>query len=98
VSFYNESHVKRTRHTRRCDWCGEMIHKGDPSVAVSGIYDGDFFQSRYHPECNAATHRWASREGWGEPLPNDLMNRGGIEEKGEPETEPIDTVKGCPYE
>lgn len=87
MSFHNETHVKRTRRTRRCDWCGEMIHKGEPSVATSGIFEGDFYQGRYHPECNAATLRWCRREGWGEALPEYPMNRGGIEEKGEPEIE-----------
>ena len=95
MSFHNETHVKRTRRTRRCDWCGELIQKGDPSVATSEIFEGDFFQGRYHPECNAATLRWCRREGWGEPLPEYLMNRGGIEEKGEPENHPLDMPETC---
>lgn len=93
VSFHNENHVKRTRRTRRCDWCGELIQKGDPSVATSGVFEGDFYQGRYHPECNAAALRWyRSHQCWGEPMPDSYtMNRGGIEERGEPETEPLDT-------
>ena len=90
MSFHNTTHVKRTRRTRRCDWCGELIQKGAPSVATAGNYDGDFYQGRYHPECNSAISRWGKREGWGEELPDYLMNRGGIEERGEPETEPVD--------
>jgi hypothetical protein len=95
VSFHNETHVKRTRRTRRCNWCGELIQKGDPSVATSGIFEGDFYTGRYHPECNAAALRWYRvNNAWGEAMPDYPMNRGGIEEKGEPETEPLDTAKG----
>jgi hypothetical protein len=92
MSFHNETHVKRTRRTHNCDWCGEPIHKGDPSVTHSGIYDGDFYRGRYHPECNAAISRWWKAYGHrGDEFPDYLMNRGGIEERGEPEKQPIDT-------
>lgn len=96
MSFHNETHVKRTRRTRRCDWCGELIQKGEPSVATSGIFEGDFYQGRYHPECNAATLRWCRKNGWNEGLPDWLCNRGGIEELGEPETEPLDQPQPQP--
>mgnify|MGYP000860192376 CR=1 FL=1 len=90
MSFHNTTHVKRTRRTRRCNWCGEMIQKGDPSVAHAGNYDGDFYQGRYHPECNAAIDRWwKAYRNKGNEFPDYLMNRGGIEERGEPETDPI---------
>lgn len=90
MSFHNEIHVKKTRRTRRCNWCGELIQKGDPSVSTSGIFEGDFYQGRYHPECNDASLRWCRKHGWSEPLPEWLCNRGGIEEKGEPEQETSD--------
>ena len=92
MSFYNETHVKRTRRTRRCDWCGELIQKGDPSVSTSGIFEGDFYTGRYHPECNAAAYRYYKTNNcWGEEMPErHSMNRGGIMEKGDPETEPLD--------
>jgi len=90
MSFHNSTEVKRTRRTRRCGWCSELIHKSHPSVATAGSSGGDFYQGRYHPECSAAIYRWCKREGWGDELPYYAMNRGGIEEQGEPETESID--------
>lgn len=92
MSFHNETHVKSTRRTRRCDWCGELIHQGEQSVVHAGHYEGDFYRGRYHPECNAAIKRWWKAYGVrGSEFPDYAMNRGGIEESGEPETEPIDT-------
>jgi len=86
MSFHNETKVKKTRRARRCDWCGETIAKGDPSVATSGVFEGDFYQGRYHSECWDAACRYTEKHrSWHEPLPDCLMNRGGIEEKGEEE-------------
>lgn len=88
MSFHNETHVKKTRRARKCDWCSERINKGDPSVSTSGIFEGDFYQGRYHPECSAAITRYYTvNKCWGEEMPDGPMNRGGIEEAGEPESE-----------
>lgn len=93
MSFHRETPVKKTRRARRCDWCGDRIDAGQPSVATSGIFEGDFYTGRYHPECNAAALRYYRvNHCWGEAMPEDPMNRGGIKEKGEPETEPLDTA------
>lgn len=79
MSFHSETLVKRTRRTRKCDWCWQHIQKGDPSVATSGIFEGDFYQGRYHPECNAAALRWYQHhQCWGESMPEERMERGGI--------------------
>lgn len=92
MSFHNENHVKHTRKTRRCDWCGENINKGDTSVATSGTDGSDFYNGRYHPECWKAISRYCRKyKAWGDELPDCRMNRGGTEERGEPETEPLDT-------
>ena len=89
MSFHSETHVKKTRKARRCDWCSEGIEKGDPSVSTSGIFDGDFYSARYHPECAAAiTRYYTANNCWGEEMPDWVMNRGGILEAGEIE-EPI---------
>lgn len=94
MSFHRSIHVKKTRRTRRCNWCWEWINKGEPSVATSGVCDGDFYQGRYHPECDDAVSRWyAANKCWGDELPEDPMNRGGIEPRGEPEETPLDTVE-----
>ena len=97
MSFHNEIQVKRTRRTRRCDWCGELMQKGDPSVSTSGIFEGDFYQGRYHPECNDAIARWWKKYGHhGDEFPDWTMNRGGVEEKGEPETEVTSPASSIP--
>jgi hypothetical protein len=92
MSFHQVTQVKRTRRACRCEWCHERIEAGDPSVRTSGSYEGDFYCCRYHPECSAASIRFYKiNRCWGEPMPDYAMNRGGIEEQGEPETEPLDT-------
>jgi len=84
MSFHHTRHVKRTRATRKCDWCWELINAGAPSVVLSGVFDGDFFSARYHPECETAIDRYYNTHtAWGESFPEDRMNRGGIEPYGE---------------
>lgn len=86
MSFHNERDVKRTRKSCRCRWCHEIIEKGQPSVVATGVYEGDFYSTRWHPECNEAFHRWWKKYGQHEDeFPYDPMNRGGIEPYGEPE-------------
>ncbi len=93
MSFYRKEYVKRTRDDCRCDWCGEYILSGESSIVAVGVYEGDFNQSRYHPECDHAITRFCDANNcWGEELPpHHVMNRGGIMEKGEPENQEIDT-------
>lgn len=89
MSFHNEIHVKKTRRARWCGWCSERVEKGDPSVVTSGVYDGEFCHGRYHPECaEAITRYYTTNKCWGEEMPEGPMNRGGIEEAGEPEEVP----------
>jgi hypothetical protein len=48
--------------------------------------DGDFYSCRYHPECDAVIPKWIrTYSDWNEALPEDRMNRGGIEPYGEEE-------------
>ena len=86
MSFESRRAVKRTRHVKKCDWCWECINTGDPSVVITGVNLGDFFTARYHPECEIAIPRFVHKySDWSEPLPQDRMNRGGIEPYGEEE-------------
>ena len=86
MSFHYTRHVKRTRTDRKCDWCWDPINAGEPSVVCSGTMEGDFYSCRYHLECNEAVARFVHKtRSWGEPLPQDRMNRGGIEPYGEEE-------------
>lgn len=86
MSFHKETHVKKTRKTRRCGWCGDLINKGDPSVYTCGVYSNELYEGRYHPECSVAiTRYYRAHQCWGEEMPEGYSNRGGISEKGEPE-------------
>jgi hypothetical protein len=77
--FFRKTSVRRTRRASVCDWCGETIEAHDPSVVTAGLFEGDFFHARYHPECEAAILRWYEFHNcWGEELPGDLMCRGEI--------------------
>ena len=86
MSFYTTRHVKKTRKECKCDWCREPINAGDPSVYISGLCEGDLFTFRYHPECRDATQRWYREYGLSDDyLPEERMNRGGIELYGKEE-------------
>ena len=93
MSFHNETIIKSGRKNYRCDWCNERINKGEASLVACGTDGSDFYRSRYHPECAKAIIRYCRKyDAWGEELPETgSMNRGGTEERGEPETEPLDT-------
>ena len=73
-----------------CVWCYELIPLGSSYVSAAGCYCGDFYHHSMHVECEKACSRWAKRELWPEELPDEPMNRGGIEPRGEPENEPLD--------
>ena len=79
MSFHRETAVKRTRRARKCDWCWFRIEKGDPSVSTSGVYDGGFYTGRYHPGCHAAIRLYYETHNcWGDEMPEERMERGGI--------------------
>jgi hypothetical protein len=85
MSFHTERQVKRSLKQRKCDWCWEVIAKGEAYVAAFGTFDGTY-KSQYHPECAEAMHRFCDEVLlYGEPLPQDRMNRGGIRLYGEEE-------------
>ena len=44
----------RTRKPHRCEWCGEMITKGDTAVIRTYKWDDDFNAAHQHPECYKA--------------------------------------------
>lgn len=78
--------VKKTRKDATCAWCREKIEKGDASVTVHGLYDGEFYRNKFHNECHDAALRYFSENQHEEDMPFDPMNRGGIQPRGEPET------------
>jgi len=70
--FYHETPVKKTRKPKRCRWCSYWIEKGDSCVVASGVWEGDFFTERFHPECSPRTL------GFGGEFPYDRMVRGEL--------------------
>ena len=52
MSFYR--HVERTSQKRRiCEWCGQIIEKGERYVYEACLFEGDFCTSALHLECRA---------------------------------------------
>lgn len=84
MSFYNEREVKSCRKASRCYWCAESIEVGSPKFNITGVYQGDFGSSDFHPECKAALDQYqklygrANDYGWPE---EGSCKRGGIEER-----------------
>jgi hypothetical protein len=65
MSFNYSRKTLKTTRKHRCDWCGEPIEQGNAMMRNSGIFDGDFFSSKFHMECNAAcSHAPFSDEGY----------------------------------
>ena len=48
------SNQVRCRKDHRCDWCGEIINKGDLAQSRAGIHFGEFYSGHQHPECHKA--------------------------------------------
>ncbi len=64
MSFNDTREIKACRKARRCYWCDEKIEVGQPAVRVTGVWDGDFGQCFWHPECNTVfiSLTWQERE------------------------------------
>lgn len=45
------------RQQHLCSWCGELIQKGEKAHYQTGIFDGEFYSSRTHIECEEAIRR-----------------------------------------
>lgn len=55
------------RKDYHCEWCGQLIPKGEKHLYRSYIFDGDFNSGRMHLECEKAMHKTPSQElqeGW----------------------------------
>jgi len=50
--FSDKVHMASKRH--RCIWCGQGILKGDLFHRVTGSFDGQFQNNKWHPECHEA--------------------------------------------
>lgn len=82
MSFFTVTHVKACRKRSRCYWCGEHIEVGQPKTTTATVFDGDFQDNNFHPECFEALERWQLAEPGEEYWPDyGSMKRGTIEEK-----------------
>lgn len=82
MSFYKETIIQGARKVHRCNWCHERIERGNSYRRIIGTEAGDFFRAKYHPECNSAiTEYCIENNAFGEELPDEPMQRGGIEPK-----------------
>ena len=86
MSFQSERDVKHNRKRKRCYWCFEWLEVGQPCVVHSGVWDGEFYTSRFHPECSAAVPLWWKKDGisYDDEFPEEgSMKRGSTEPKYE---------------
>lgn len=51
------------RKQHRCIWCGQPIAVGEKHRHERSIYDGQFQDQRWHPECDEAFKAELSYEG-----------------------------------
>lgn len=54
MSHFNPSIRRTARKTYRCYWCGQPICTGDTYDRQTGVYDGQWFDSKMHTECTEA--------------------------------------------
>ena len=63
MTFPSERTVKAVRKEHRCDACGMTITIGSPATRWSGLTDGDFGSTVYHPDCREAEIEFNRRAG-----------------------------------
>lgn len=51
MCWVEETKIAQTRKAYRCEWCWQIIEKGQPCYRHRGISDGSYFTARLHPEC-----------------------------------------------
>lgn len=87
VSHTEIRHVKQSRKDRRCDWCDEMIHVGDPYDTYRYFDSRDASTVRMHPECRLAMGDFAREEGGSCEWSPGSFSRGCTCERGRCECE-----------
>jgi hypothetical protein len=50
----DDGRVVKLRKRHSCEWCGEAIEVGESCILRKYTFDGQFNNSRQHPECNTA--------------------------------------------
>lgn len=59
--FLSEAHPK-ARKEYDCIWCREKISIGESHVVQTGIFEGDFYCSRFHKECLVISNEFCRGE------------------------------------
>lgn len=68
--FHSERTIKAIRKAHVCEQCGRKIQIGEPASYGAGSYEGDFYTTYTHVECNTAARDYANHFGcWGEEYP-----------------------------
>jgi len=49
--FYTPVQTRRAAKQHKCVYCGGPIPKGEQHQFQSGVYDGSWYNNRYHEEC-----------------------------------------------
>lgn len=68
--FFHPMTEQASRALRQCICCGYAIEKGERYCRQSGVWEGEFFTSHYHPACWSALDEGGDFEftpGDGEP-------------------------------
>jgi hypothetical protein len=79
--FHNVKKILASGKAKRCYWCCEMIEAGSPKVTTSGVWEGDFYHSNFHPECYVASEQWLTKYRDDEFPDEGSMLRGSTEPK-----------------
>lgn len=62
LEFWTERYLTaRKQHT--CQLCGEHIEEGERYLRASGKYDGEFYDSCFHCDCNYIIERYCRDTG-----------------------------------
>lgn len=61
--FHTSSPIKSVRKAHQCEQCGRNILVGEPAVKGCGKFDGNFYSTYQHPECQEAGLAYAELTG-----------------------------------
>lgn len=90
--FYVVKQVTATRKAWTCFWCGEAEQPGSACTVHVGVFEGDFWTERYHPECYEQLKSYWAESGGEHPEPHSMLRGHGVEK-----TEACDICRKAPF-
>lgn len=78
MSFHHTERINKCYKSKRCQWCKEFILKNESYYKHVGVYYGDFYHYKVHPECNAAMESYFNLNRDVDEMPDDTMRRGEV--------------------